>query len=444
VYIEFQISEADYLAAVRLHSRTRRGGWIKLYVLPPIFLLLALPLLPVCFVSWRMAFTIFPLVVALAQPAANIFLNRRRLVRHYRSNIAIQSRNFINIDEAGDHSRDVATDRFTPWAKFSGYTEGKKTFLRHLPETKQFYITPKRELTEAQITELRALFKTHLPQWPAQPTRRTLVGFTAVSAFAMAILLFVVPSYFWYREAGSVGRKSVALAIPRSPSDNSLTHIDGSFMEAYGCSLTVPWKALNLPLATTRKDDDDDDGPPADYMKFSVSDKFVLHFYNPKFLGDNRGYLAPGERPVSNAIRRDLGPDLAGQYEYRRATLYAQPGQARLFAPASYNRRVYALLQARSELVWNYQATRPVYELSAGENRGFQLGDPAKTPLRIDLDLYTSEHHRVSLQLFSHSATASLTQAQINAMVASLRCSADTPPNALSERSSLEPMDRLR
>jgi hypothetical protein len=440
VYIEFQISEADYLAAVHLFSRTRRGGWLRIYVLPPIFLIFALPLVPLCFISWRMAFVIFPLVVALAQPAANIFLNRRRLAKLYRDNIAIQSRNFITIDDTGDHSRDVAIDRFTPWEKFSGYTEGKKTFLRHLPETKQFYITPKRELTDAQVAELRALLKAHLPERPAQPTRRTFAGFTAASAVAMTILCFVVPPYFWYRQAGRVGRESATLAIPRPPSDNSLAQLDGSSMQAYGCSLTVPWKALNLPPATNRTDDADGD-PPIDYMKFSLSDRFVLHFHNPQFQADNRGLLAPGPHMISSGLRRDLGPTLSSQYGFQRATLYAQPGQANLFATANYNRRLFALLQARSELVWNFKGSRPVYDISAGENRGFQFGDPAKKPFRIDLDLYTPEDRRITLQIFAHSAApAALTQSQINAMVASLHCSGETPSNAPFERSRLTPI----
>jgi hypothetical protein len=237
--------------------------------------------------------------------------------------------------------------------------------------------------------------------------------------------------------AGRFGQSSSALATPRPVSDSGIASIAGSSMQAYGCSVSVPWKALNLP-PRSNETVDADDVPPADYMRYSVSDKFVLRFFNPQFLGDNRGYLAPGEHSISRTFLRDLAPVLASQYEFQRATLYAQPGEARLFAPASYNRRLFALLQNRSELVWNHQASRPVYELFAGENRGFQLGDPAKTPLRIDLDLYTPQDHRVSLQLSSHSATpAALTQAEINAIVASLRCSSATPPNASFERSAL-------
>jgi hypothetical protein len=194
VHIEFQISEADYLDAMHLHALSQRGGWIRIYVLAPMFLLLALPVFALCFMSWRMALILFPVGMAMAQPAINIFLNRRRLRRLYRDNIGLQSRNFVDLDERGDHSRDVASDKFASWESFYAYTEGRHTFLRHFGDGKRFYITPKRELTAAQIDEFRRLLKTHLPERPAQPTGRSILQFTAASAAVAGLVWFTKPS----------------------------------------------------------------------------------------------------------------------------------------------------------------------------------------------------------------------------------------------------------
>jgi hypothetical protein len=63
-----------------------------------------------------------------------------------------------------------------------------------------------------------------------------------------------------------------------------------------------------------------------------------------------------------------------------------------------------------------------IYTIEAGGMRGFQLGDPAKPPYRVQLHLYdeADRHIRIDIGALGPEGYP-LTQAELNAMVASIR-----------------------
>jgi len=63
-----------------------------------------------------------------------------------------------------------------------------------------------------------------------------------------------------------------------------------------------------------------------------------------------------------------------------------------------------------------------VYAVNFGQVRGFQEGNPAVPPYRVHLDLFDAADHHYEIQIAVQNDSRSvLTQAQVNAMVASLR-----------------------
>jgi hypothetical protein len=94
------------------------------------------------------------------------------------------------------------------------------------------------------------------------------------------------------------------------------------------------------------------------------------------------------------------------------------PDQAKWWKMPRTNARVMMLLAFKSMELGNYPS---VHKIETGGLRGFQLGDAAKPPYRVRFDLFDAADRRLQIQISSgddHDPV--LTQAQLNAMVASI------------------------
>ena len=194
MHIEYEISESDYVAAVSLCRRTtERAALLRIYVLPAMCALLAVPL-GVALIEWKgLALEIIPAMFFVLCPLLNVLLWRYKLSERYRENIALHSRNFVDIDDRGCRMQDVATDRFTPWSEISGYAESRTMFIRFLDHRGQFQMTPKRELTEAQIEELRGMLASRLPRRGGRHAVLAVAQTVAVTAAIAPIVWFAAP-----------------------------------------------------------------------------------------------------------------------------------------------------------------------------------------------------------------------------------------------------------
>lgn len=67
-------------------------------------------------------------------------------------------------------------------------------------------------------------------------------------------------------------------------------------------------------------------------------------------------------------------------------------------------------------------STTVIYKIGNDEMHGFQFGDPAKPPYRVKLELFDVNNRRYEIMISSiKPATLPVTQADINAIVGSLR-----------------------
>ena len=194
MHIEYQISESDYVAAVRLCRRAgERTALLRIYVLPAMCALLTLPLAIMLFAWQGLALELVPAILFLLCPLLDMLLWRNKVSLRYRDNLSLHRRNFVDIDDRGFRMRDVATDRFTPWSEISAYAESRTTFIRFQDRCGQFHITPKRELTELQISEFRQMLASRLPRRGARQAFTAAAQAVAVAGVVVPILWLAAP-----------------------------------------------------------------------------------------------------------------------------------------------------------------------------------------------------------------------------------------------------------
>ena len=144
--------------------------------------------------AWQgLAPGLIPAILFLFCPLIHLVLWRHKLTLRYRDNPALHSRNFVDIDERGCRMQDLASDRFIPWSEVTAYAEDDKTFIRFLDGRGQFQITPKRELTDLQILELRKILADRVPQRGARQRVVAVAQLVAVTAVISPILYFAAP-----------------------------------------------------------------------------------------------------------------------------------------------------------------------------------------------------------------------------------------------------------
>jgi hypothetical protein len=101
------------------------------------------------------------------------------------------------------------------------------------------------------------------------------------------------------------------------------------------------------------------------------------------------------------------------------AELGATPSQVKWWATRTANVRSLVLLNLKS---MEMNDTNAIYQLTAEEMHGFQLGNPAIAPYRVELDLFDRNDRRYQIIINGKDEQRPvLTQAEINAMVASFR-----------------------
>jgi len=444
MHIEYQISEADYLNAFNLYFRSRRGAWLRRYVLPVIYALLLLPLLYAAIrLHNRTSVILAPEIYLLGIGVFNRLMMRRKLVQRYRDNISIQSRNFIDIDHTGSRLRDVATDYFTPWSDYSAYLEDNTTFLRFMKVDTKFHITPKRELTPEQIDEFRALCKENLPERVVGLTTHGFLKGALATAVVVPVLWVAVPSLFWYYSVNYAAKHIVKPTTnPRPLSDTSIVPLDGPTFLAFGCSVQTPFTPVARPEprpvakrtgGDSDEDDDDDVAPvaPQDrYLETSFNNDFALTALNPRFQNDALANIRKASGWFAENVRSSIGAKpLSSPYEFSRWALYAQPSDVRVLAIGAYNHGVFqALVLKRDLLAHVARGDGSVYEIHENGVRAFQFGNSALHPFLVTLDLYDVQDRHLRFRLNGHAkSNATLSQGQISAMIASFRCDTDHP-----------------
>ena len=125
---------------------------------------------------------------------------------------------------------------------------------------------------------------------------------------------------------------------------------------------------------------------------------------------------------------RLLGKELfQSKFKLMQAAMWATPEQVKWWRfRNSENERAHYLLLTKFVVVFpsggSPPTLRPIYSVSAGVFRGFQIGDPNVSPYEAHLDLFDGTDRHFAFDVGGPEGHGQvLTQAEINAMVASIQ-----------------------
>jgi hypothetical protein len=192
--------------------------------------------------------------------------------------------------------------------------------------------------------------------------------------------------------------------VPAALPDKSVAALFGVRVEIDGFSFLTPWK--DIPLERKER------GASA-----------------IAFLKDGVGILVPDPAADLDSARtirsiaetnRKLGWEtLRPDYVLMAAAMAATSDQVKWWRIPSQNARDLALLEMKRMALHDSGA---LYTVNSGELRGFQEGNPSVAPYRVHLNLFDgADHHYEIVIAAKENHGPVLSQAEVNAMVASLR-----------------------
>ena len=156
----------------------------------------------------------------------------------------------------------------------------------------------------------------------------------------------------------------------------------------------------------------------------------IVSFRNGGFLmihnpSRNSGILeiATGDKQTEKLLGQEL---IRSKFNLMQAAMSATPGQVNWWRLRTLeNKRVEFLLLIKSLVLFaspHSLTLDPIYPISAGAFRGFQIGNPDLAPYEAHLDLFDGTDRRFALDVSGQEGHGRvLTQAEINAMVASMK-----------------------
>jgi hypothetical protein len=125
----------------------------------------------------------------------------------------------------------------------------------------------------------------------------------------------------------------------------------------------------------------------------------------------------------AGALRHELGDEvLNSEFALTSAALGTRGNDAKWWRPPIYNEKVALLLVEKSEITGfalrSQQLPIPIYSLSFGGIRGFQVGDLRGRQNEVKLVLFDKADRECRIALLNFQ---NVTQAEINALIATLR-----------------------
>ncbi len=199
------------------------------------------------------------------------------------------------------------------------------------------------------------------------------------------------------------------VAVPVPLPDTRIAQLDGARVAILGLSVQVPWKEV------LRQRD-------FGTMSFvGFKDGGVLMLTSPSITKaiDQRIQSLAKNRQEADAIRETIGSHVSNCcYDLMARELAATPSQVRWWNQWGNGRSNFVLLMRKSEEVMD---SSTIYNMSGGEMRGFQFGNPAVAPYGVTLELFDRDDRRHEIRISRYDASSPfLTQAEVNAIVASI------------------------
>jgi len=216
----------------------------------------------------------------------------------------------------------------------------------------------------------------------------------------------------WLTSRG-LGRFDPRLStVPTSLPNNAEAALSNSSINCYGIKLQLPKEVIRT-----------DEGKYQTMVRFHTG---WLTFVNPS----NEGHwiVAESVHRDERAERLFNQDELHSNFNLMRAAMSATPGQAKWWKLRSFqNERAEFLLEAKFSALTNSLSLHPftifpIYSITSGEFRGFQLGNPNIPPYDTHIDQFDGTDRHLAFDITGFEGHEQvLTQEEINAMVKSIQ-----------------------
>jgi hypothetical protein len=221
-----------------------------------------------------------------------------------------------------------------------------------------------------------------------------------------AALLFHQLTPWWF--ARQIIREDPSLSVVPVPlEDKSVAAIYGLRIERLDFSLQVPWNEIEGEQTSKT------------ISNIAFKEGGILLIFNPSDALDTVK-MVRGKEETAKDINQLLGARaLSSNYDLMAAELATKPSQVKWWGSRNENVRSLLLLNLKSMELHHLNA---IYPIASQELHGFQLGNPAVAPYKVEIDLFDREDRRYQILIHGRDGRGPiLTQPEINAMVASLQ-----------------------
>lgn len=240
--------------------------------------------------------------------------------------------------------------------------------------------------------------------------KKLALGFAIVYA-AIWLAMLAVKAVTWELAPWLLTRQvyrddpTACLVLTPLP-DLSRALLSGTQVEMYGYSIQTPWN--EQPRTKEQR--------TVTSIAFMQSNAGMLIF-DPASLNIEDIELKMKSDPESDL---NFGnPALRSHYDILTAAIDASPDEAKWWKLPRANSRVLTLVSLKAMELGGYGS---VHKIEVGGLRSFQFGDPSKPPYHVRLDIFDPSDRKIQIQISSgRNQGPVLTQAQLNAMVASIR-----------------------
>jgi hypothetical protein len=244
------------------------------------------------------------------------------------------------------------------------------------------------------------------------PKSAKIVLLTLVCLLGAGLVIYGASSLTaWYSARQLSQRNPNISLLPIPPPDSRSADLGGARIERAGISMQSPWKVIekeqrirgNATMKLTG-------------MNFPEG-QLVIVVFSP-MLEKRAKFRAPGlQRQILTRLCR--GEGFKSGYDRMAAEMQATPAQVKWWGTCGSNVRNTFLLRVKSSYV-GYLPT-VIYTTHFGELRGFQVGNPAVRPFDVKLVLFDQSDRQYGFVFSGRDREHPvLTQAQVNAFVASL------------------------
>jgi hypothetical protein len=199
----------------------------------------------------------------------------------------------------------------------------------------------------------------------------------------------------------------VATTTPIPLSDHTVTNSKGAELRYFGYKFEVPWEDLDTSGIKV--------GKVKAVLPFQSGVLIAfLSTTNHEFIDG----ISENLRMSPVELRNMYGSQaMLTDYDFYRLLLYATPKAVRPFDSRKESIAGSTLMIIKALAV---PEDSGMYEISAGEFRGFQYGNPGKHPRRIVVDLYSSTRGVEFVFLRPDRKPLSISQSEINRVIQSL------------------------